>query len=255
VQAKNEIHTPDALRSLGIEFREAVDFLLDKANEKLGENYIFSGASLTTRPFDSNFNYLGSSETFNVQIDEANFTEVFPSGKDVFSTNVYQMDTLYNSPDDTLGVSGAMNVTYDSTTVTVNYGRGIWYLTAKVSDPDTPLSSYGLDGDLILYDAGMNEVARIENYGSYTLNDLVSQINTAFGGENITASVINNPDGTYTIAVTDGDTPSDNFMGDTSLNFAESNTLKNLVEIFNTLSPPDVRAYVHQKPVPAARRA
>ena len=248
VQAKNEIHTADALRSLGIEFREAIDFLLDRANEKLGENYVFSGSSLTTRPFDENFNYLGSSEAFNVQIDEANFTEVFPPGERVFTTNVYQMDTLFNSPDSTFGVSGTMSVSYDSTTVNADYGRGIWYLSAKVSDPDAPLSSYGLDGDLVLYDGAMNEVARISNYGSYSLNGLISQINTAFGGENVSASLISNPDGTYTLRISDGDSPADNFISDTANNVLESNTPANFVRILNALMPPEVRAYVHQVP-------
>jgi len=248
VQAKNEIHTADALRSLGVEFTEALDFLLDRANEKLGENYIFSGAALTTRPFDSSFNYLGSAEAFNVQIDEANFTEVFTAGEKVFSTNVYQMDTLYSSPDTALGVSGTMNVTYDGTTVSADYGRGVWYLSAKVSDPDAPLSSYGLDGDLILYDGAMNELARIEGYGSMSLNDLVTQINTAFGGENVSASLVSNPDGTYTLRIADGDSPPDNYITDTGENVLESNSLQNFTRIFNALSPQEVRAYVHQVP-------
>ncbi len=248
VQAKNEIHTADSLRSLGVEFAEALDFLVDRANEKLGENYIFSGSALTTKPFDSNFNYLGSDEAFNVQIDDANFTEVFTPGEKVFSTNVYQMDTLYTSPDTSFAGSGTMTVTYNGTTVSADYSRGIWYLSAKVSDPDAPLSSYGLDGDLILYDSAMNEVARIEDYGSMSLNDLTTRINTAFGGENVSASLVSNPDGTYTLRITDSDSPPDNHITDTGENVLESSNLQNFVRIFNALSPPELRAYVHQVP-------
>ncbi|GEM_PF-783798 len=248
VQAKNEIHTADSLRSLAVEFTEAIDFLLDRANEKLGENYIFSGSALTTKPFDSNFNYLGSSESFNVQIDEANFTEVFLPGNRVFDTNVYQLNTLFDNPSSNLGVSGTITVSYNTTTVTADYGRGIWYLTAKVTDPDVPLSSYGLDGDLVLYDSGMNEISRINNYGNISLNDLITQINTTFGGENITASLVNNPDGSYTLRVEDTDVPPNNFITDTGENILENNTLKNFVKIFNALSPPDLTAFMHQVP-------
>ncbi|MDQ7082617.1 MAG: hypothetical protein Q9N34_06460, partial [Aquificota bacterium] len=150
VQAKNEINTPEALRSVGTELREGLDFLLDRARDKVGKNYIFSGSALTTDPFDDNFNYLGSAEVFNVQIEEGNFVRVFKPGSEVFGTNLYQMDTLYNSPDDSLGASGTMQVVYDSTTVNVDYGEGIWYLAAKVTDPDAPLSTYGIEGDLFL---------------------------------------------------------------------------------------------------------
>ena len=246
VQAKNEINTPDALEAVGAEFREAIKFLLDRANEKVGENYIFSGSALTTKPFTDSFVYQGSDDPFNVQIDEGSFVQVFSSGREVFSTNVYQMDTLFSSPEDPFAVSGTMSVSYDSTTVSVDYGRGIWYLAGKVSDPDVPLSSYGLDGDLILYDSSMNEVARISNYGQYSLNDLISQINSSFAGENISATLVTNPDGTYSLKILDAD--SNNFIEDTSGNILESNNLQNLVKIFNGISPGDVKAFVHQVP-------
>ncbi len=248
VQAKNQLHTADALKALSSEFEEALSFLLDRANEKVGENYIFSGSALTTEPFSDSFTYQGSDEPFNVQIDEGSFVQVFTSGREVFSTNVYQMDTLFSSPDTAFTVSGTMNVNYNSTTVSVDYGRGVWYLAGKVSDPNVPLSSYGFDGDLVLYDSSMNELARISNYGQYSLNDLVTQINTAFGGQNISASVVTNPDGTYTLRISDGDSPANNFIGDTFGNILESNNLQNLVKIFNGISPGDVNAFVHQTP-------
>ncbi len=248
ILAKNGTNTPDTLISFAAELDKALSYLLDRANEKVGENYIFSGSALTTKPFDSNFNYLGSQRTFDVQMDEGSFVEVFQPGGKVFSTNVYTMDTLYNSPTDPFGVSGTMNVTYDAVNVSVDYGRGIWYLSAKVSDPNVPLSNYGLEGDLILYDNAMNEVARIANYGSLSLNDLVTQINTTFGGQNISAAIVNNPDGTYTLKITDGDVPPDNFISDTGNNVLESNNLQNFVSILNAVSPEELRAFVHQVP-------
>ena len=248
VQAKNEINSTDALKAVGAEFQEAIKFLLDRANEKVGENYIFSGSALTTKPFTDSFVYQGSDEPFNVQIDTGSFVQVFSSGREVFSTNVYQMDALFSSPEDPFAVSGTMSVSYDSTTVSVDYGRGIWYLAGKVSDPDVPLSSYGFDGDLVLYDSSMNEIARISNYGQYSLNDLKNQIDTLFGAQNISATIVTNPDGTYTLKIVDADIPPDNFIEDTSGNILESNNLQNFVKIFNGISPGDVKAFVHQVP-------
>ncbi len=246
VQAKNEIHTADALKALSTEFEEALSFLLDRANEKVGENYIFSGSALTTKPFSDSFAYQGSEESFNVQIDGESFVEVFSPGSKVFSTNVYQMDTLYASDTASLGASGTLTVSYDSTSVSVDYGRGIWYLSAKVEDPNAPLSNYGLDGDLILRDSGMNEIARITNYGSYSLNGLITQINTAFGGQNISASLVTNPDGTYTLKIVDTDSPPDNYISDTGNNILESNSLKNLSAIYNSIDPGRVKSFVHR---------
>ncbi len=248
VQAKNQIQTPDNLKVASKEFTEGLGFLLVRANERVGENYIFSGSALTTRPFSDSLTYQGSDEEFRVQIGESNLVEVFPVGREVFSTNVYELDTLYSSPQEIIGTTGTMNVSYDSITVSIDYGRGVWYLTQKVENPDVPLSVYGIGGDLILYDSAMNELARISNYEQYSLNELANQINTLFGAQNINASVISNPDGTYTLKLTDGDTPPDNFIEDTSGIILEGNTPESIVKAFNALSTSQVRAYLHQVP-------
>ncbi|MDQ7039058.1 MAG: flagellar hook-associated protein FlgL [Aquificota bacterium] len=243
VQAKNEIHTEDSLKALGVEIREALDFLLDMANEKVGDNYIFSGTALTTKPFNGSLTYMGSEETFRVQIGEGNFVPVFRPGGEVFSTNVYELDTLYASPDASLGASGTLTVSYDSTTFTVDYGDGVWYLTVKVGDPDAPLSAYGVGGDLLL-----DGNVQIADIGSYSLNDLVNAVNSDpdFAGANITATLVANPDGTYTLKLVDSD--GGNTLEDTDRRIKEANTPANLVDVFNTLSPPDLRAYLHRKP-------
>jgi flagellar hook-associated protein 3 FlgL len=242
VQAKNEIHTEDSLRAIGVEIGEALDFLLDMANEKVGDNYLFSGTSLTTRPFDGSLSYLGSDKTFNVQIGEENFVPVFRPGGEVFSTNVYELDTTYPSPDTNLGLSGTLTVSYNTTTVSLDYGDGVWYLTVKVQDPDVPLSAYGVKGDLLL-----DGNPKILNLGSYTLNDLVNTINSDpdFNAANVSATLVTNPDGTYTLKLVDSD--GGNTVTDTEGLVLEANTVGNLVRIFNTLSPPDLRAYLHQK--------
>jgi flagellar hook-associated protein 3 FlgL len=245
VQAKNEINTTEALRSVGTELRESLEFLLNRANDKVGKNFIFSGSALETKPFDENFNYLGSAEVFNVQIEEGNFTRVFKPGSEVFGTNLYQLDTLYPSPQSNFGASGTLQVSYDSTTVSADYGDGIWYLAVKVSDPDVPLSAYGVEGDLKL---DGNTV--ITNIGSLSLNGLISAINSNpdFNLANVSASLVSNPDGTYTMRLSDADVPPDNTVSDTGGNILESNNLENFERIFNTLSPVDLRAYVHQVP-------
>jgi len=244
VQAKNEINTSEALMSIGTQIREALKALLDRANDKVGKNYIFSGTALETKPFDENFNYLGSGEQFNVQIEEGNFTRVFKPGSEVFGTNLYQMDTLYNSPGDSFGISGTMQVSYSGGTVSVDYGQGIWYLAVKVSDPDVPLSNYGIDGNLYL--DGNPEIV---NIGSYSLNSLISAINSSpnFATAGITASLVTNPDGTYTMRLEDTSGPV-NAVTDDQGKVLESSNLSNFVEIFNAISPADLRAFVHQVP-------
>jgi len=244
LQARNDTNSPDSLKATGELFAKALGFLLGRANERIGENYVFSGAALTTKPFTDSFTYAGSLESFAVQIGESRSVEVFMPGNEVFSTNVYQMDTTYPSPSASLGVSGTMNVTLGNTTTSVDYGRGIWYLTEKVENPDEPLFTYGIDGDLILYDGGMNEIGRIPDYGRYSLSELVDTVNTTFGSANITASLITSPDGTYTVRIEDSDT--NNYVEDTSKKILESYTPENLTKAFNTLAPANVRAYLHR---------
>ncbi len=248
VQAKKDINSPDSLRAIGALFDEALYFLVQRANEQVGDNYIFSGASLTKKPFSDTLVYQGSQEAFNVQIGKYEFSEVFSAGDKVFSSNVYELDTTFATPTTAFSGSGSIQITYDGTTVNVDYGRGIWYLAGKVEDPNLPLSTYGINGDLILYDNANNEVTRITNYGDLSLNDLISQINTAFGGENISATLVNNPDGTYTLRMQDGDSPANNTIQDTGGYILESNNPQNFAKILDGISPSDLSAFLHQKP-------
>lgn len=88
---------------------------------------------------------------------------------------------------------------------------GAWYLMNNVSDPTQPLSTYGLNGDLTFYDNSTSPptaLATISNYGSLSLNDLASAINSdpALTGAGFSATVVNNPDGTYTIKIENSNT-------------------------------------------------
>ncbi len=83
---------------------------------------------------------------------------------------------------------------------------GTWYLVKNVDDPDTVLSTYGIDGTLEFYDNSTTPptlIATIANYGSLSLNDLASQINSnpTLTSAGFSATVVNNPDGTYSILI------------------------------------------------------
>ena len=102
---------------------------------------------------------------------------------------------------------------------------GTWYLIQNVSDPTVPLSTYGLDGNLNFYDNSTTPptlLATISNYGSLSLNDLANAINTnaTLTGAGFSATVVNNPDGTYTLRI-ENSSPSYSVQ-DSGGNFYES---------------------------------
>jgi len=100
-----------------------------------------------------------------------------------------------------------------------------WFLIQNVDDPTLALSNYGLDGNLDFYDNSTSPptlISSITNYGSLSLNDLANAINTdpALSGVGISATVVNNPDGTYTLRI---DVPLGSYsITDSGNNFFES---------------------------------
>ncbi len=96
-----------------------------------------------------------------------------------------------------------------------------WYLITNVPDPNAPLSTYGLDGNLEFYDNNSNPLSTINNYGALSLNDLANQINTdpVLSSSGVSASVVGNPDGTYTLRI---DVPEGFSISDSGGNFFES---------------------------------
>jgi flagellar hook-associated protein 1 FlgK len=83
---------------------------------------------------------------------------------------------------------------------------GTWFLIQNVADPNQPLSTYGLNGNLEFYDNSTTPptlLATISNYGTLSLNDLANAINSnsTLTGAGFSASVVSNPDGTYTIRI------------------------------------------------------
>lgn len=83
---------------------------------------------------------------------------------------------------------------------------GTWFLIRNVPDPNAPLSTYGMDGDLNFY-LGNSAVGSITGYGSLSLNDFVNAINSDPGitGAGFSATLIANPDGTYTLRIDNTD--------------------------------------------------
>ncbi|HIP43516.1 MAG TPA: flagellar hook-associated protein 3 [Aquifex aeolicus] len=86
LRAANQTLTTDQLTAIGEEFEEALKLLLNTANEKIGNNYIFSGNTLTDKPFDEvTLDYTAaSSGDFTVYIDENYSVSTFLDGRGVF---------------------------------------------------------------------------------------------------------------------------------------------------------------------------
>ncbi|GAB6065279.1 hypothetical protein JCM9492_03710 [Aquifex pyrophilus] len=85
LRASNGTLNPDELKAIGKEFEEALKVLLNVANEKIGESYLFSGASLNTKPFDENtLNYNGGNTDFEVLVEENYRVKTFMRGDYVF---------------------------------------------------------------------------------------------------------------------------------------------------------------------------
>jgi len=164
IQAKNGTNTPDQLKAISEFFSDSLDLILSKANEKLGNNYIFSGTKLDTEPFDENFNYRGSDESFKVWIAEKQLTDVFLPGSEVFNVNSVISSATYSSYQDPLSSLGFTG----SGTITITYGTNTYNINYTDSD---------------------------------TLEDIVNRINTNTNGD-VKAFVSENPDGTFSLRIT-----------------------------------------------------
>ncbi|NPA32398.1 MAG: flagellar hook-associated protein 3 [Aquificae bacterium] len=84
IRASGDLLTQEELKAVGEEFKRALETLLSLSNQRFGDNYLFSGASPETKPFDENLNYAGLSEEFYVLIDKNYRSAVFLNGNEVF---------------------------------------------------------------------------------------------------------------------------------------------------------------------------
>lgn len=176
MQTKNQILQPNQLVAIGELFSSTLRSLLDRANDQLGGNYIFGGASLTQKPFDENtLNYMASKESFKVWLSDNYKVDALLRGDETFSINVAISNAKFSNPDTNFTVGGTLNINVGSTNISVSYG--------------TPSTS--------------------------TLKDLVDFINSNYSNL-LSAKVSQNPDGTYSLMLMPVDVSKDISVSDTS---------------------------------------
>ncbi|MFZ8784613.1 flagellar hook-associated protein FlgL [Thermocrinis sp.] len=143
LRAKNSATlTPDQVSALAEQFDKGLGHILDMANDKLGQNYIFGGSSLTVKPFDPNtLDYTASSQDFEVWVSENSKVSVFLRGDKVFGSNLYISKVSFASPTTSFTTTlGAITLQVGSNTYTINYGtstsdrRNIQELAQYIND-------------------------------------------------------------------------------------------------------------------------
>jgi len=191
-RAKNSATiTPDQVSALVGQFEKGLGQLLDRANDKLGQNYLFGGSSLTVKPFDPRtLNYTASSQDFEVWVSENSKVSVFLRGDRVFGSNLYISNVSYASPTTNFTTPGAIILQVGSNTYTINYG-------------------------------GAGEPQNIQ--------ELAQDINDNFG-DKLHAFVSQNPDGSYSLALSTVELSAsvqfDSISGDLSTGFENPNILQ-----------------------------
>jgi len=192
IRAKNSATlTPDQLYALAEQFDKGLGHLLDMANDKLGQNYLFGGSSLMVKPFDPNtLNYTASSQDFEVWVSENSKVSVFLRGDKVFGSNLYISKVSYTSPTTNFTTPGAITLQVGSNTYTISYG-------------------------------GAGQPQNIQELAQYINNNF---------GDKLHAFVSQNPDGSYSLALSPVE-PSANVQfisisGDLSTGFENPNILQ-----------------------------
>ncbi len=192
LRAKNSATlTPDQLYALAEQFDKGLGHILDMANDKLGQNYLFGGSSLTVKPFDPNtLNYTASSQDFEVWVSENSKVSVFLRGDKVFGSNLYISKVSYTSPTTSFTTSGAITLQVGSNTYTISYG-------------------------------GAGEPQNIQELAQYINNNF---------GDKLHAFVSQNPDGSYSLALAPVELSANvqfiSITGDLSTGFENPNILQ-----------------------------
>ncbi|WP_029551320.1 flagellar hook-associated protein FlgL [Thermocrinis jamiesonii] len=181
-------------------FNQSIRQLLDRVNERLGQNYIFGGNSLTVKPFNENtLSYEAGPEDFEVWISENSKVSVFLEGGRVFKTNLYVSRATFNSPTDSFSSAGSITIQIGTNTYTINYG-------------------------------GAGEPQNIEQLANYINSTL---------GDKVLAFVSTNPDGTYSLALSTKDLSADmefiSITGNFSTGFDNPNILQAIKRVRDKL--------------------
>ncbi len=201
LRAKNSgTLTPDQLSALAGQFERSIEQLLDRANDKLGQNYLFGGSSLTVKPFDpTTLDYSASSQDFEVWVSENSKISVFFRGDRVFGSNLYISKISYASLTTSFTNSGSITLQVGASAYTINYG-------------------------------GAGEPQNIQ--------ELAQEINTTLG-DKVHAFVSQNPDGSYSLALSTVELPASiqfvSITGDLSTGFENPNILQTVRKVKDKL--------------------
>ncbi len=106
VQAANSQSDYEALKA---ELTELKNRLLQYAQTKVGDYYLFAGNTPTTQPFDTaTYDYNGGSSPFKVQVSDNDFVPTFVVGSEVFGSGANsifkKIDDLINNIEDKTAV-------------------------------------------------------------------------------------------------------------------------------------------------------
>ncbi len=125
LQAKNQILQSDQLVAIGEFFSSALRSLLDRVNDQLGGNYLFSGSSLTKKPFNENtLQYEASNETFKVWLSESYRVDVLLRGDEVFGVNFAISNASFASTGTQFTNGGTLTINVGSSAININYSTG-----------------------------------------------------------------------------------------------------------------------------------
>ncbi len=122
IQAKNQVLQKEELRAIGEYFSSNLKALIDRANDQLGGNYLFGGASLTQKPFDENtLSYMASPEDFKVWLTENLQVSVFLKGGETFGLNVAISQATFASPGVNFNTAGTLSISVGNVSLNVSY--------------------------------------------------------------------------------------------------------------------------------------
>jgi len=89
IRGANQLLKQEELKAISEEFSQALKILVNQANERFGNNYLFSGDKLTTKPFDeTTYDYNGSQNDYEVVLEESLRAKTFFAGSEVFGIRV-----------------------------------------------------------------------------------------------------------------------------------------------------------------------
>lgn len=107
LQGANEVHSETSLNALANDLEQIKKHIVNLANTSINGQFLFSGTSVSTKPFDEKGNYYGNDENMKVILGSNIYTDYNISGKElmkgvdndykkIVSTNVRMVDRRYD---------------------------------------------------------------------------------------------------------------------------------------------------------------